>query len=60
MAALAWRRITTVHPWGIEYVDPRPDRLLIRPSQVPPTMRASGTRLPSTSGLLETSRPNRV
>nr|WP_024127715.1 hypothetical protein [Streptomyces sp. F12]AHE40479.1 Hypothetical protein pFRL6_392 [Streptomyces sp. F12] len=30
MAALAWRRITTVHPWGIEYVDPRSDRLLIR------------------------------
>lgn len=30
MAALAWRRITTLHPWGIEYVDPRPDRLLIR------------------------------
>ncbi|WJV44103.1 hypothetical protein [Streptomyces flavofungini] len=30
MAALAWRRITTVHPWGIEYVDPRADRLLIR------------------------------
>lgn len=30
MAALAWRQITTVHPWGIEYVDPRPDRLLIR------------------------------
>lgn len=29
MAALAWRRITTLHP-GIEYVDPRPDRLLIR------------------------------
>ncbi|WP_143664514.1 hypothetical protein, partial [Streptomyces sp. NRRL B-24572] len=30
MAALAWRRIATVHPWGIEYVDPRSDRLLIR------------------------------
>ncbi|MFI8219938.1 hypothetical protein [Streptomyces sp. NPDC085932] len=30
MAALAWRRITTVHPSGIEYVDPRSDRLLIR------------------------------
>ncbi|GGT22163.1 hypothetical protein ACK389_10655 [Streptomyces antibioticus] len=30
MATLAWRRITTVHPWGIEYVDPRSDRLLIR------------------------------
>lgn len=30
MAALAWRRITTLHPWGIEYVDPRSDRLLIR------------------------------
>ncbi|MFE5842030.1 hypothetical protein ACFQ7N_10325 [Streptomyces niveus] len=30
MAALAWRRITTVYPWGIEYVDPRSDRLLIR------------------------------
>lgn len=30
MAALAWRRITTVHPWGIGYVDPRSDRLLIR------------------------------
>ncbi|GAA2931141.1 MULTISPECIES: hypothetical protein [Streptomyces] len=30
MAALARRRITTVHPWGIEYVDPRSDRLLIR------------------------------
>lgn len=30
MAAPAWRRITTLHPWGIEYVDPRPDRLLIR------------------------------
>ncbi|GHG22217.1 hypothetical protein ACFFSH_22845 [Streptomyces filamentosus] len=30
MAALAWRRITTVHPWGIKYVDPRSDRLLIR------------------------------
>ncbi|MFF4205494.1 hypothetical protein ACFYZ8_33120 [Streptomyces sp. NPDC001668] len=30
MAALAWRRVTTVHSWGIEYVDPRTDRLLIR------------------------------
>ncbi|QNT98423.1 hypothetical protein HEP81_08197 (plasmid) [Streptomyces griseofuscus] len=30
MTALAWRRITTVHPWGIEYVDPYSDRLLIR------------------------------
>ncbi|MFT9784701.1 hypothetical protein ACMZ5E_00470 [Streptomyces rhizosphaericola] len=30
MAALAWRRIATVHPWGIKYVDPRSDRLLIR------------------------------
>ncbi|MFJ2753553.1 hypothetical protein [Streptomyces sp. NPDC087297] len=30
MAALAWRQIATVHPWGIEYVDPRPDRLAIR------------------------------
>ncbi|MGH4035243.1 hypothetical protein ACQB60_40735 [Actinomycetota bacterium Odt1-20B] len=30
MAALAWRRITTVRPWGIEYVDPRSDRLRIR------------------------------
>ncbi|MFE3585745.1 hypothetical protein [Streptomyces vinaceus] len=30
MAALAWRQITTLHPWGIEYVDPRSDRLLIR------------------------------
>ena len=30
MAALAWRQITTVYPWGIEYVDPRPDRLVIR------------------------------
>ncbi|MDH6545221.1 hypothetical protein [Streptomyces sp. SPB4] len=30
MAALAWRKITTLHPWGIEYVDPRSDRLLIR------------------------------
>ncbi|MFD9724605.1 hypothetical protein [Streptomyces sp. NPDC059072] len=30
MAALAWRQITTLHPWGITYVDPRPDRLLIR------------------------------
>ncbi|MCC0093228.1 hypothetical protein K7B10_00015 [Streptomyces flavotricini] len=30
MAALAWRQITTLHPWGIEYVDPRFDRLLIR------------------------------
>ncbi|MEU8842963.1 hypothetical protein AB0D97_28150 [Streptomyces roseus] len=30
MAALAWRQITTVHPWGITYVDPRPDRLTIR------------------------------
>ncbi|GAA3904328.1 hypothetical protein GCM10022244_13120 [Streptomyces gulbargensis] len=30
MAALAWRRITTLHPWGIKYVDPRSDRLLIR------------------------------
>jgi hypothetical protein len=30
MAALAWRRIATLHPWGIEYVDPRSDRLLIR------------------------------
>ncbi|MCL3998143.1 hypothetical protein [Streptomyces lavenduligriseus] len=30
MAALAWRRITTVYPWGIEYVDPYSDRLLIR------------------------------
>ncbi|MFF0216101.1 hypothetical protein [Streptomyces vinaceus] len=29
MAALAWRQITTLHPWGIEYVDPRPDRLVI-------------------------------
>ncbi|MFK0049403.1 hypothetical protein ACIQU4_35975 [Streptomyces sp. NPDC090741] len=30
MAALAWRQIATVHPWGIKYVDPRPDRLAIR------------------------------
>ncbi|MFC8125404.1 hypothetical protein [Streptomyces sp. NPDC057302] len=30
MAALAWRQITTLYPWGIEYVDPRPDGLLIR------------------------------
>ncbi|MEU6404532.1 hypothetical protein [Streptomyces sp. NPDC046985] len=30
MDALAWRRITTVHPWGIKYVDPSSDRLLIR------------------------------
>ncbi|MFF3750575.1 hypothetical protein ACFYYH_08965 [Streptomyces sp. NPDC002018] len=30
MAALAWRGITTLYPWGIEYVDPRFDRLLIR------------------------------
>ncbi|MEU4174707.1 hypothetical protein [Streptomyces sp. NPDC026589] len=30
MAAVAWRRISTVYPWGIEYVDPRSDRLLIR------------------------------
>ncbi|MFF3277497.1 hypothetical protein ACFYWU_42270 [Streptomyces chrestomyceticus] len=30
MAELAWRRIITLHPWGIEYVDPRSDRLLIR------------------------------
>ncbi|MFF9010389.1 hypothetical protein ACF087_31920 [Streptomyces goshikiensis] len=29
MAALAWRQINTVHPWGITYVDPRPDRLTI-------------------------------
>ncbi|MFJ3842266.1 hypothetical protein ACIPY6_43245 [Streptomyces sp. NPDC090054] len=29
MAALAWRQIATVHPWGIKYVDPRPDRLAI-------------------------------
>lgn len=30
LAALAWRQITTVHPWGIEYVDPRSGHLLIR------------------------------
>ncbi|MFG3384079.1 hypothetical protein [Streptomyces sp. NPDC047999] len=30
MAALAWRRITTVYPWGIKYVAPCSDHLLIR------------------------------
>ncbi|WUT01743.1 hypothetical protein OHA46_33850 (plasmid) [Streptomyces sp. NBC_00708] len=30
MRALAWRHISTIHPWGIEYVDPRPDQLRIR------------------------------
>ncbi|MFD5124137.1 hypothetical protein [Streptomyces sp. NPDC058385] len=39
MAALAWRRITTLHPWGIEYVDPRSDRLLIRFEAAPVEQR---------------------
>lgn len=30
LAALAWRQISTLHPWGIEYVDPRSDSLLLR------------------------------
>ncbi|MFE9121418.1 hypothetical protein [Streptomyces sp. NPDC007172] len=30
MAALAWRRISTLHPWGIVHVDPRPGDLFIR------------------------------
>ncbi|MFE7057616.1 hypothetical protein ACFVAO_20645 [Streptomyces californicus] len=38
MSAVAWRRISTVHPWGIEYVDPRSDRLLIR-FEADPDMR---------------------
>ncbi|MER8062618.1 MULTISPECIES: hypothetical protein [unclassified Streptomyces] len=41
MAALAWRRITTVHPWGIEYVDPYSDRLLIRFEDDPVERRGS-------------------
>jgi hypothetical protein len=30
MAALAWRQIHTLHPWGIESVAPLPDGLLLR------------------------------
>ncbi|MEV7296907.1 hypothetical protein AB0N79_35620 [Streptomyces microflavus] len=41
MAALAWRQITTLHPWGIKYVDPRSDRLLIHFETVPAELRGS-------------------
>ncbi|MGP3777147.1 hypothetical protein ACTWJ8_40565 (plasmid) [Streptomyces sp. SDT5-1] len=41
MAALAWRQIGTVHPWGIKYVDPYPDRLLIRIEPAAIAQRAS-------------------
>ncbi|CAM5294716.1 hypothetical protein GCM10010329_80470 [Streptomyces spiroverticillatus] len=29
MSTLAWRKISTLHPWGITHVDPQPDRLVI-------------------------------
>ncbi|WP_406145519.1 hypothetical protein [Streptomyces anulatus] len=42
MAALAWRQIATLHPWGVKYVDPRADRLLIHFETVPVELRGLG------------------